>query len=201
MTDSLVTSLYDLWKPENARAFSLSFWASMGTFLGGVLVVFLIGILGADPHSPRTSKLMGILQSLSGGVMIHMTAFHLIPESAESVGMKETMVYFFIGVILFGILEHLILPDDGHEEESSPKKKTRSKSKQKPEEPQGIANISKKDAMELYRTSLITFIAMALHNIPEGISVYLASLSNPKMVNTNVELILGVPISSCSSSS
>ena len=112
--------------------------------------------------------------------MIHMTAFHLIPESAESVGMKETMMYFFIGVILFGVLEHLILPDDGHEEEESPKKKTRSKSKQ--DEPQGIANISKKDALELYRTSLITFIAMALHNIPEGISVYLASLSNPKMV-------------------
>jgi zinc transporter ZupT len=39
------------------------------------------------------------------------------------------------------------------------------------------------NAKQLMRTSFITFIAMALHNLPEGLGVYLSSLSNPKMVN------------------
>ena len=46
---------------ENAQAFMLSFWASMGTFLGGILVVLVVGLLGADPKAKSTSKLMGIL--------------------------------------------------------------------------------------------------------------------------------------------
>jgi zinc transporter, ZIP family len=155
---------------ENSAAFMLSFWASMGTFLGGVLVVALVGIMGADPNSSNTSKLMGVLQSLSGGVMMFMTCFHLIPESVELIGSKETMIYFFLGVFAFGILEKVILPE--HEEEKKPAKKKKV----------AVQGISSKDALKLYRTSLITFIAMALHNIPEGISVYLAALSNPKMV-------------------
>lgn len=36
-------------------------------------------------------------------------------------------------------------------------------------------------AEQLMRTSLITFVAMALHNLPEGLGVYLSSLNSPKM--------------------
>jgi ZIP family zinc transporter len=158
----------------------LSFWASMGTFLGGLMVVALVGILGADPNAASTSKVMGVLQSLSGGVMIYMTCFHLIPESTESVGAKETMIYFFIGIVCFGVLENFIIPHDQHEDQKQASKRNKAGSKSK--DSKGIKNVSRNDANELYRTSLITFIAMALHNIPEGISVYLASLSNQKMV-------------------
>lgn len=167
-----------IYSQENNAAFLLSFWASMGTFLGGFLVVFIVNFFGADPNSKNTTKLMGILQALSGGVMIFMTCFHLIPESTELIGSKETMIYFFIGVIAFGVLEHVIIPehsDDDHDEHEHKEKKPRKSLKDKEK------TVKEKDALELYRTSLITFIAMALHNIPEGISVYLAALSNPKM--------------------
>jgi ZIP family zinc transporter len=170
----------ELSKPANQTAFMLSFWASMGTFLGGFLVVLIVGLLGADPAAKSTSKIMGVLQSLSGGVMIFMTCFHLIPESTESIGSRQTMIYFFIGVVAFAILEEIIIPgvetDEAHEGKEATKGKKNKNSG-------GIKNVSRKDQLELYRTSLITFIAMALHNIPEGISVYLASLSNPKMVS------------------
>ena len=185
----------------DSGAFLLSLWASMGTFFGGILVVFLIGILGADPKSPQTSHLMGILQSLSAGVMIHMTCFHLVPESNTSIGARETMIFFFLGVLAFGVLEFVIIPstghehddDDGHDHEGKVKSKSPSKrvtrsSAKKPQEG-NVANISKRDALDLYRTSLITFIAMALHNIPEGISVYLTALSNPKM---GIQLALAI---------
>ena len=197
----LIAFEYLSFTDENATAFMLSFWASMGTFLGGLIVVFVVGLLGADPKSKQTSKLMGILQALAAGVMIHMTCFHLIPESNAAIGARETMVYFFVGVVLFGLLETVIIPhgaDDSHNhtldniekvQEKSPslKRGTSTRGKKKKVEIKhehgGIKNISSSDADDLYRTSLITFIAMALHNIPEGISVYLTALSNPKLVN------------------
>ena len=173
----------------------------MGTFLGGIVVVFLIGLLGADPSSPSTARLMGVLQSISAGVMIHMTAFHLIPESIMTISSRETMIYFFVGILAFGLLELIVLPllvphDHDHDHSTSTAKvKTRSprsspkkaeKSPKKQPEVEGIKNISKEDAYELYKTSVITFIAMAMHNIPEGISVYLAALTNPAMVSTQL---------------
>ena len=131
------------------------------------------------------------------------------------------MLYFFIGVALFGLLEIVIMPqhnhdDDDEEEEGhshkheekksllkktkaaaiaetrksprTPKKAGSKKVAKKGEDEEDeeevaskIEGISKKDALALYRTSLITFIAMGLHNIPEGISVYLAALNNPQM--------------------
>jgi ZIP family zinc transporter len=187
---------------ENAQAFMLSFWASMGTFLGGLLVVLVVGLLGADPKASSTSRLMGILQSVAAGVMIHMTSFHLVPESTASIGARETMIFFFAGVVLFAFLELIVMPvahnhDMEHHQhhhldktETPVKAKgtrsTRSSSKKIQKEKdtslnQPVANISHTDAADLYRTSLITFIAMALHNIPEGISVYLTALSNPKL--------------------
>jgi ZIP family zinc transporter len=183
-----------VYSQENSAAFMLSFWASMGTFLGGILVVFIVKFFGADPNSTSTTKLMGILQALSGGVMIFMTCFHLIPESTELIGSKETMIYFFIGVLAFGILEHVIIPDHSDHDHEHEHERKESKKSQKDipnhsdldhehehERKESKKSQKEKNALELYRTSLITFIAMALHNIPEGISVYLAALSNPKM--------------------
>lgn len=131
----------------------------MGTFIGGIIVVALIGILGADPTAQSTSRLMGILQSISAGVMVFMTCFHLVPESNEVIGNRETMLYFFGGVVAFFILEiivHFMLPHE-HEAEETHKKHDK-----KQKEKQVIKNMSSKDSLDLYRTSLITFIAMAL---------------------------------------
>lgn len=174
--DLLDRYVVELSKPENFAAFKLSFWASMGTFVGGVLVVFLAVALGAGPNTKRTSTIMGVLQSLSGGVMIFMTCFHLIPESTEAIGSFETMVFFFLGVGVFGILEKFIIPHEHVKEELDANAAQKETSSEK------TLRIKAQEALDLYRTSLITFIAMALHNIPEGISVYLAALSNPKMV-------------------
>jgi ZIP family zinc transporter len=132
---------------------------------------------------------MGILQSISAGVMIHMTCFHLIPESNETIGTRETMSYFFIGAAIFVLLELVIMQEHSHDDEGhddGPEKTpmTRKSPRKKKEKKGSVKNINEKESKALYRTSLITFVAMALHNIPEGISVYLSSLSNPKMVDS-----------------
>ena len=162
--DQLWNVLLSWYTSKHSIAFLMAFWASMGTFLGGILVVLVIYGFGADPTSPSTTRLMGILQAFSAGVMLFITCFHLVPESTEAIGSQQTMGFFFIGILLFGILEKYVIPHE-HDHEEKPKKKSK----------------VHKDAKQLMRTSLITFVAMALHNLPEGLGVYLSSLSNPKM--------------------
>lgn len=162
----LLLNYYQL-DAQKLDAFMLSFYASMGTFVGGVLVVFLVLLFKSDASSDSTLRLMGVLQAISAGVMIEMTAFHLMPECFESLGPRESMIYFFIGIFCFLVLELFISSLLGHEHEDG-------KAVKKGER--------RKDKKSLYKSGVVTFIAMALHNIPEGVSVYLAALSNHSMV-------------------
>ncbi|KAJ3034788.1 hypothetical protein HDV00_004650 [Rhizophlyctis rosea] len=169
-------------------AFLLALIASLGTVIGGILVVILTRITGADPSSPSTSKLMGVLQAFSAGVMMYITCFDLVPESVEQVGGRQTMIWFFFGVAAFGVLEAWILPDDhGHDhgdgahdhKEEHHEKETEKKGKAKGGK--GKKKAITKMQRELLRTSTVTFIALTLHNLPEGLGVYLSSLSNVRL--------------------
>jgi ZIP family zinc transporter len=173
-------------------AFNLAFIASMGTFIGGLLVVLF------TRSSQSTFQLMGILQAFSAGVMLYITCFDLIPEAIEQIGTQKAMNWFFIGILIFGILELYIIPEN-HEEESihavavgspviastdSPnptpqpshkKGTTRSKS------PRRAPKTTSKEKEKMLRTSFITFLALGLHNLPEGLGVYLSTLSNTRL--------------------
>ncbi|KAJ3190855.1 hypothetical protein HK101_008308 [Irineochytrium annulatum] len=219
---------------KHTLAFLLSFVASLGTFLGGVVVLFLVHAIGLSPgnraHSAATSRLIGVLQAFSAGVMLYMTFIDLVPESIEAIGSRETMVWFFAGVAVFGVLETVVLPDEAHEahghshggakdatEEkeketkgSSSKKKgagkvekqggnkkagSRKDDDEKEEdedegadenEPLAVGDsttdiTSEEGKRQLMRTSLITFYALLLHNMPEGLGVYLSALSDVKL--------------------
>ncbi|KAJ8331010.1 hypothetical protein O5D80_001019 [Batrachochytrium dendrobatidis] len=200
-------------------SFSLAFVASMGTFLGGLLVVLGVKLTNADPTSSSTKKLMGVLQSFSGGVMLYITCFDLIPEGIEVLGSQETMLWMFVGVLIFGLLEVLLL-DHGHDEHdehsehietdavfsdenlsdhaasprtkrknaaSTPTKKPvsstrkRSASISKKVSVTSKSTISKKEKKELMRASFITFVALAMHNLPEGLGVYLSAMSDMRL--------------------
>ena len=128
-----------------------------------IYIVVLVRLLRADPGSDRTRSIIGVMQSFAAGVMIFMTCFHLIPESTEAIGSHETMIYFFIGVLVFVILDRFIIPEEHEHSEESNEKKKRTSAKKRSN------SISKKvnnDFWTLHRTSVITFVAMALHNIP-----------------------------------
>jgi ZIP family zinc transporter len=143
----------------------------MGTFIGGVLVVLFAKIYGMKSEiSTKTKSIIGVFEAFSAGVMIYMTFIDLIPESTTKLGSTQTLLWFFVGVVMFMILEKLI------PEESQPApKKGRSK--------------KSTDMNALLRTSLITYIALAMHNLPEGLGVYLSALSN---LSLGFELALGI---------
>ncbi|KAJ3179393.1 hypothetical protein HDU87_003003 [Geranomyces variabilis] len=221
----LVTLLHD----PHVLAFVMALVASMGTFIGGVVVVVLAKLTAADPNSPATAKLMGVLQAFSAGVMLYITCFDLIPEATEILGGRECMGWFFAGVLAFGILEEVILPDEhGHDHDDDdaaggggggggggaaahrgndddddagaaasitaagaeipthPGAVTDASSATPPPPPPPpppvvVAGPSAKERRELLRSSFITFVALAMHNLPEGLGVYLSALSDIRL--------------------
>jgi zinc transporter, ZIP family len=84
---------------RHTTAFLLSFWASMGTFLGGIIVILVIKFFNANAKSQQTLRLMGAMQAFSAGVMLYITCFHLVPESVEAIGDTTTMAFFFVGCL------------------------------------------------------------------------------------------------------
>ena len=97
--------------------------------------------------------------------------------------------YFFSGVVIFGFLEYFV-PDDHdsdadeiREQVQSPKLARSSKASPKKKSKSSL----EKDQMK--RTSLITFLAMGLHNLPEGLGVYLSALSDTKL---GLQLAIGI---------
>ena len=172
---------------QHVIGFMLAFLASFGTFIGGICTVFVVYLFGATKRlEKQTNKLIGVFQSFSAGVMLYMTFIDLIPESSEKIGKGATMSWFFVGVVAFFLLDLLIgYLGHSHEtpkENSSPKRVTRSTLKQ-----QGSAMSDHQRS--LLKTSFVTYIAMALHNLPEGLGVYLSSLSDHKL---GLQLALGI---------
>ncbi|TPX35675.1 hypothetical protein SmJEL517_g01924 [Synchytrium microbalum] len=180
----------------------------MGTFLGGLLTIIMVRYV---PAGASTNNLLGVLQAFSAGVMLYMTFIDLLPEAKESVGGRECMLWFFGGVVVFGVLETLILPaaeggdhhnhavngDSHHVEhvetttiktpETTRKRRSNATAAsptptraRKPAAP--VANERQAtERKQLLRTSLVTFVAMGLHNLPEGLSVYLGALADPRL--------------------
>ncbi|KAJ3091913.1 hypothetical protein HK102_012585 [Quaeritorhiza haematococci] len=107
---ALPPSVVSLVGARQLIAFMLAFIASMGTFLGGIFVVILAQFRKSNATS--TAWLVGVLQAFSGGVMLYMTFLDLIPESIEVIGGRETMIWFFVGVAVFGFLETYVVPEE-----------------------------------------------------------------------------------------
>ena len=55
---------------KHVSAFLLAFVASMGTFLGGIIVVLFAKFTPFTNTEARTNNLIGILQAFSAGVMV-----------------------------------------------------------------------------------------------------------------------------------
>ncbi|KAJ3158579.1 hypothetical protein HDU86_002805 [Geranomyces michiganensis] len=195
LTPYLPTFVVTLLHDPHVLAFVMALVASMGTFVGGVIVVVLARLTAADPNSPATAKLMGVLQAFSAGVMLYITCFDLVPEATEILGGRECMGWFFAGVLAFGVLEEVILPDDhGHDhgDDASPAPSPAAGAEIASDTSTAVqaaaaseavrtAGPSAKERRELLRSSFITFVALAMHNLPEGLGVYLSALSDLRL--------------------
>jgi len=136
--------------PENVYlAFLLTTIAGLSTGIGSAIAYFI--------KKPKMKYLCFSL-GLSAGIMLYVSFVELLPEAFHGVGNLWGIYAFFAGMIAIGIID-LFIPDfeNPHHYKQIEKKK-------------------KKVDKKLMRVGMLTALAIAIHNFPEGIATFGSTL-------------------------
>jgi len=144
-----------------AFAFLLTVIAGSATGLGGLAVLFT---------KKTNRKFLSICLSFSAGVMLYISFAEILPEAfgdleyalGNGAGYLSATVAFFAGIVLVAVIDKFV--PHGDEIADS-----------------GEWVIADKDRNELKRTGIMAAIAIAVHNLPEGIVIFMAALHDPSL--------------------
>lgn len=147
-------------------AILLTAFAGLSTGIGSSIAFF----------ARRTNtKLLSYVLGFSAGVMIYVSFVEIFPSALEefSKNLSEqrahvfTIVSFFVGMLVIALIDKLIPSvENPHEVRSV----------------EDMDNTSKgKRFNRLYRMGIMTALAVAIHNFPEGIATFMAALNDPSV--------------------
>ncbi|TVR76345.1 MAG: zinc transporter ZupT, partial [Chitinophagaceae bacterium] len=147
-------------------AFGLTLFAGLSTGIGGLIAFsskkFKPGFLSAA-------------LGFSAGVMLYVSFIEIFPKSIsaleESYSEKGAYIFavlsFFVGIALIALIDKMI---------------------PKPENPHEVHFLGKIDTIDddiekakLYRLGLLSALAITIHNFPEGLVTFFATLQDPSL--------------------
>lgn len=147
-------------------ALLLTLFAGLATGIGGIIALF----------ATRTNKqFLSFSLGLSAGVMIYVSfvelfkeAQHLLTvesEMGEKQGLIFTVIWFFAGMLLVGLIDKLV---PSHEN---------------PHELRSVESMNEppKKNQKLMKMGILTAIAVTVHNFPEGIATFMIAVKNPTL--------------------
>mmetsp|Transcript_6613 Transcript_6613/g.14437 ORF Transcript_6613/g.14437 Transcript_6613/m.14437 type:complete len:271 (-) Transcript_6613:133-945(-) len=200
------------WGSTNViTAVLVSLGAGLATGVGG-LVVFAPQILSSVPKA----TVLAVALAISGGVMLYVSFIEIFVKAQDAIQTKYTSdaaaagittVCFFGGMIICVLLEWLVhaihhrfspVELDGHAVPAPPPVTTTG-STETATPPVDVEMVrvtqsyevidSHAEKKKLTRMGAMTALAIALHNFPEGLATFLATVSDPQ-----IGLALGVAI-------
>lgn len=146
-------------------AFFLTLCAGLATAIGSVIAFV----------THRTSKgFFSFTLGLSAGVMLFVSFVELFDESrslmvaswGERMGEFGAAIFFFVGMGVIGLIDKLV------------------PSFENPHEVRQVESLNapiKGDERRLHHMGLLTALAIAIHNFPEGIATFMAAENNPSI--------------------
>ncbi len=145
-------------------AFLLTTFAGLSTGIGSVMVLFT---------KQTNKKFLSFSLGLSAGVMLYVSFVEILSKSVDSLtgiyGDKQgnimALVSFFAGILIIALIDKFI-PKMGNPHEIHTV-----------EEMDGNSAEHKENLM---RMGIFTALAIALHNFPEGLATFVATLDNPQ---------------------
>lgn len=168
-------------------AFGLTAFAGMATGIGSA-IAFL---------AKRTNyRFLSVATGFSAGVMLYVSFVEIFVEGGDALtashgeywGHWINVLSFFGGILLIGIIDNLIpSAENPHvmhaESEIAP---LHDPSAPLPDFTSAVNGLGEAEGFhdhhpKLYRIGLLTAIAIAIHNFPEGLATFLAALENPKV--------------------
>lgn len=142
--------------------FLLTLIAGLCTGIGSIFAFFYRG---------DQKKFLSVGLGFSAGVMIYVSMVEIFQKAWESLsvdygektGMLLTMIGFFGGMFLIALIDYLI-----------PKEKN-------VHEIDSFEVDSGGNKAQLFRTGLVTAIAIAIHNFPEGLATFISAIHEPEL--------------------
>ena len=144
-------------------AILLSLLAGISTGIGGLMVIFF---------KKTNTKLLSVILGFSAGIMIYISFIEIYQEAQESLMRTHgehnakilTALAFFLGITLMAFINQFVPePDQPHRTH-------------KIEEAHRNSPKSK-----LFKTGLVTALAVTIHNFPEGMATFVSSVKNPTL--------------------
>ena len=146
--------------------------AGAATGIGGALVLF---------KKKLSSDILAGSLGLSAGVMIFISLAELFPEAQAEIAASGDLIYgkayvliaFFIGMGLITLIDFLIPEYENPHE--APGLSLESK-------PQFIGKLEQTgNEKAMHKLGILSAIAIAIHNFPEGIATFIGALNDPQM--------------------
>ncbi len=146
-------------------AFALTLFAGLSTGIGSAIAFF----------AKRTNtKFLSVALGFSAGVMIYLSFVEIFPNAREILseemglhaGYLVTIIAFFSGIILIAVVDRLVPAFENPHE---------LKRGERMSDSEAIKN------RKLYRMGLMSAVAIAIHNFPEGLATFLAALHDLKL--------------------
>ena len=165
------------------------------TAIAGVGGTGLGGLIGAILQKD-SNRIVSLLLSFAGGVMLSVVCFDLVTEAIETdVGILVVIGAIALGVTVIFLLNHLIdqktNPEVPHIDASHPK--TADDLDELIHSDHLEQHYARKDKFSLFIAGIVMASAIALHNVPEGMTIGASYASNDGVMG-NAALILAVLI-------
>ncbi|MBN1768854.1 MAG: zinc transporter ZupT [Prolixibacteraceae bacterium] len=144
----------------------LTLFAGLSTGIGSAIAFFA---------NKTNTKLLTYVLGFSAGVMIYVSFVEIFPSALDefSSGLSEkrslfyTILAFFSGMLIIALIDKFI------------------PSMENPHEIRSVEDMfdTKKEEKfnRLYRMGILTAVALAIHNFPEGIATFMSALNDPKV--------------------
>ncbi len=133
-------------------ALGLTLLAGLSTGIGSAIAYFI--------RRPKVVYLAFSL-GLSAGVMVYVSFVEMLPTAAEGIGQGLAVLFFFGGIAFIGVID-LLVPE--------------------PENPHNYEGLDQPESGphddRLMRAGLMTAVAIAIHNFPEGLATFASVLSD-----------------------
>lgn len=146
-------------------AFGLTLFAGLATGLGGALTLFA---------RETNTRLLSISLGFAAGVMIYVSFVEILAKARDSLSVEmgetwgawATAISFFAGMGVVAIIDKLV-PSF--------------------ENPHEVHRVEEMDASEqdrkgkLMRMGMLSALAIAIHNFPEGLATFMAAIQDPAL--------------------
>ena len=158
-----------------ALAFLLTTLAGLATGIGGCIVFFT---------KRSNTRFLSISMGSSAGVMIYVSLVELFHEAdgmlQAALGARQgnmaAVLAFFGGILLIAIIDRLVPCEENPHELTCPVD----------QQPDTVQH-----AHKLKRTGIMTAIAIAVHNLPEGIATFVSATQSLKLA---IPIVVAVAI-------